>query len=53
MGGILVLEGGLPIRAAGSLVGAVGVSWAPGGERDEPCARDALVKVQERLDLAE
>jgi uncharacterized protein GlcG (DUF336 family) len=51
--GILVLEGGLPIRAAGSLVGAVGVSGAPGGERDEACAREALAKVQERLDFAE
>lgn len=30
--GILVLEGGLPVEAAGSLVGAVGVSGAPGGD---------------------
>ncbi len=51
--GILVLAGGLPIRAAGSLVGAVGVSGAPGGEKDEACAREALEKVQERLDFAE
>lgn len=51
--GILVLEGGLPIRAAGSLVGAVGVSGAPGGERDEACAREALETVRERLELAE
>ncbi len=51
--GILVLAGGLPIRAAGSLIGAVGVSGAPGGEKDEACAREALGKVQERLDFAE
>lgn len=51
--GILVLEGGLPIRAAGYLLGAVGVSGAPGGARDESCAAKALEKVQERLELAE
>ena len=51
--GILVLAGGVPIRAAGSLIGAVGVSGAPGGEKDEACAREALAKVQERLDFAE
>lgn len=50
--GILVLEGGLPIRSAGSLVGAVGVSGAPGGERDEACAQKALDSVQERLEFA-
>ena len=51
--GILMLAGGLPIRAAGSLIGAVGVSGAPGGEKDEACAREALERVQERLDFAE
>lgn len=51
--GILVLAGGLPVRAAGSLVGAVGVSGAPGGERDESCARKALESVQERLEFAD
>ena len=51
--GILVLAGGLPIRAAGFLVGAVGVSGAPGGERDEVCAQKALESVAERLDFAD
>ncbi|RMD71551.1 MAG: heme-binding protein, partial [Gammaproteobacteria bacterium] len=37
--GILILAGGVPIRAAGMLVGAVGVSGAPGGDKDEACAR--------------
>lgn len=50
--GILVLDGGVPIRAAGSLVGAVGVSGAPGGEKDEACARKAVEAVEERLELA-
>ncbi|MBI5752563.1 MAG: heme-binding protein [Hydrogenophilales bacterium] len=51
--GILVLEGGLPIRAGGSLLGALGVSGAPGGDKDEACAQAALSKLQERLEFAE
>jgi len=51
--GIVVLEGGLPITAAGALLGAVAVSGAPGGDKDEACAKVALAKVQERLEFAE
>jgi uncharacterized protein GlcG (DUF336 family) len=51
--GILMLEGGLPIRAAGALLGAVGVSGAPGGDKDEACAAAALAAVQERLEFAD
>ena len=51
--GILVLEGGLPIRSGGSMLGALGVSGAPGGEKDEACAQAALNKLQERLEFAE
>jgi len=51
--GVLLLQGGLPIRAAGSLIGAVGVSGAPGGEKDEACAAAGLKAVRERLDFAE
>lgn len=51
--GILVLEGGVPIRAGGALVGALGVSGAPGGDKDEACALRALEKLQERLEFAD
>lgn len=51
--GILVLRGGLPVTAAGALVGAVGVSGAPGGDKDEDCARVALDAVRERLEFAD
>lgn len=50
---LLMLEGALPIRAGGALVGAVGVSGAPGGDRDEACARAALAAVEERLEFAD
>ena len=49
--GVLVLAGALPIRAAGVLLGAVGVSGAPGGDKDEVCAQAGLDRVQERLDF--
>ncbi|WP_019593931.1 heme-binding protein [Thioalkalivibrio sp. ALM2T] len=50
--GIIMLAGGLPIEAAGSMVGAVGVSGAPGGDLDEECAQAGIDRVQERLDFA-
>jgi uncharacterized protein GlcG (DUF336 family) len=37
----------------GYLLGALGVSGAPGGERDEDCAHRALEEIQERLEFAE
>lgn len=50
---VFVLRGGLPIQVAGSSIGAVGVSGAPGGDRDEACAQRGIDAVQERLDFAE
>jgi uncharacterized protein GlcG (DUF336 family) len=51
--GVLLMEGGLPIRVNGSLIGAVGVSGAPGGDKDEACARQGIAAIQERLDFAD
>ena len=51
--GVLLMEGGLPIRIEGSLIGAVGVSGAPGGDKDEACAQKGIDAVQERLDFAD
>jgi uncharacterized protein GlcG (DUF336 family) len=50
--GLIVMDGALPIRAAGSLIGAVGVSGAPGGDKDKACAAAALRAVEERLEFA-
>jgi len=49
--GVLAVGGGVMIRAAGQLVGAVGVSGAPGGQRDEDCAKKGLETMQDRLDF--
>jgi uncharacterized protein GlcG (DUF336 family) len=51
--GLLVLEGGLPVTASGSLVGAIGVSGAPGGDLDAECAMQAMEKIAERLEFAD
>jgi uncharacterized protein GlcG (DUF336 family) len=50
--GLIVMQGGLPIRASGILIGAVGVSGAPGGDKDEACAAVALKAMTERLAFA-
>lgn len=47
--GVIVLEGGLPITAAGSTLGAIGVSGAPGGDLDAECAAKGIAAVEERL----
>ena len=39
---ILILGGGLPIRAENELLGGIGVGGAPGGNLDEACARAGL-----------
>jgi uncharacterized protein GlcG (DUF336 family) len=43
--------GGLVIEAGGSLLGGVGVSGAPGGDKDEACAKAGLESVQDKLDF--
>ena len=50
---VMVLAGGVPVQVAGSLVGAVGVSGAPGGKLDEACARAGVEAVQEQLEFAD
>lgn len=47
--GALILGGGVPVEAAGSLVAAVGVSGAPGPELDEECAMKGLAPIAERI----
>jgi uncharacterized protein GlcG (DUF336 family) len=49
--GAVVLGGGLIIEAGGSLVGAVGVSGAPGGDADDACAKAGVEAVRDRLDF--
>ena len=48
---VVVLGGGVVIQSGGSTLGAVGVSGASGGDKDEACAKAGLAAVQDRLDF--
>ena len=47
--GALMLGGGLMIQAAGSLVGAIGVSGAPGGDLDDICAQAGIDAIEDLI----
>jgi uncharacterized protein GlcG (DUF336 family) len=47
--GVVGVGGGVPIRAGTEVIGAVGVSGAPGGEKDEVCANAGIAKVEAAL----
>jgi uncharacterized protein GlcG (DUF336 family) len=49
--GAVVIGGGLVVEAGGSLVGAVGVSGAPGADADEACAKAGVGAIQGKLDF--
>ena len=42
-------EGGLPILAGKELVGAVGISGAPGGDKDAACAQAGIDRIAKKL----
>jgi len=47
--GVLMIGGGMMIEAAGSLVGAIGVSGAPGGELDDICAAAGIEAIEDLI----
>ncbi len=47
--GVLMIGGGMIIEAAGSLVGAIGVSGAPGGELDDTCAIAGIEAIEDLI----
>lgn len=49
--GAVIIGGGLIVEAGGSLVGAVGVSGAPGGDADEACAKAGIDAMRDRLEF--
>ena len=42
-------RGALPIKVGSEIIGAISVSGAPGGDKDEVCAQAALDKVKSQL----
>ena len=50
--GLIVMDGGVRIIAGGYNIGAIGVSGAPGGERDRACAEKGIAALEERIEFA-
>ena len=46
---ILIMQGGLPIKAGAEVLGGIGVGGTPGGATDEACARAGLDKIAQQL----
>ena len=49
--GVVVIGGGRVVEAAGSLLGAIGVSGAPGGDADDSCASAAINAIRDKLEF--
>jgi uncharacterized protein GlcG (DUF336 family) len=46
---LLLNAGGVVIKVGNEIVGAIGLSGAPGGENDEICAKTALAQIKDRM----
>ena len=46
---VLMVGGGVPIRAGGELVGAIGVAGSPGANHDEECADAGIAAIAASL----
>ncbi len=49
LSGVIAVQGGLPILAGDDVIGGVGVSGAPGGDKDEACAKAGIDKIAAAL----
>ena len=48
---VAMLAGGLTIETGGTLLGGIGVSGAPGGDKDEACAKAGLDAIRDKIDF--
>ena len=46
---VIAAGGGVPIKVGEDVIGAIGVSGAPGGDKDEVCANTGIAKVTDQL----
>ena len=47
--GVLLVQGGVPIKVGEEVIGAIGVGGTPAGEKDEACAQAGIDKIKDRL----
>jgi uncharacterized protein GlcG (DUF336 family) len=48
---VIAAAGGIPLEAAGTLLGGIGVSGAPGGDADELCAKAGVSAIIDAVDF--
>ena len=48
---VVALGGGMMVEVGGSILGAIGVSGAPGGKEDDACATAGLAAIRDDLEL--
>jgi len=48
---VVAIGGGVLIEAGGSIVGAIGVSGAPGGDSDDLCAKAGIAAIRDDIDF--
>lgn len=48
---VVAIGGGRTMESAGALVGAIGISGAPGGEADDVCARAGIAAIRDDLEF--
>jgi len=46
---LITWAGALPLKVGDEVIGAIAVSGAPGGDKDEACATAGIAKIQDRL----
>ena len=49
MHNVMALPGAVAFKSKNTIVGALGVGGAPGGDKDEICAQAGMAKVADRL----
>jgi uncharacterized protein GlcG (DUF336 family) len=49
LGNQIPAQGALPIMVGNDVIGAIGVSGSPGGDKDEACAKAGIDKVADQL----
>ena len=46
---LVLASGGVVIKVGDEVIGAIGVSGAPGGDNDAACAKAGLDKIKDRM----
>ena len=50
---VLMIGGGIPVSASGSIVAGIGISGTPGGKENHACAQAGIQAVATKLELAD